>query len=419
MLVHGPVLPIDVPHGLDIQDVDSDDIIPVDLLAPEEAPPAPPDVPAVTEREPEPAAPAATHAQASSHPDAGVVDAASDGSSDAEPDGPRDAAPFPVDAADLDGAAPALDGGHGGDVPDGGDPESLVRATLDAPPAVELTVNAEAIRAHPVGAHLGYLLRGIPQWDEFMSGTDIDPVRDTDWVVVSGGSLRNTANDSVIIHYSAPDRVVDQAIRIVTRKYDRGGPFDAGVPGVKASLAHADRAERVFVRARPNLVAIVPPAKAHQSALMLRSARVEAHLRPGEAVRLRIIEPRHVLPDLPAAITVVRLRVLSAPEGGAEVLVEGDTKDAEVAAATAVELRHFVRRHDDMLVSMLTHGLLDDVEVSSEGATVKARILATRDQIETIAALVGNFLGVQPPGAAGAGSSLRPPRTPSQPDRPR
>jgi len=95
---------------------------------------------------------------------------------------------------------------------------------------------------------------------------------------------------------------------------------DAGVPGVKASLAHADRAERVFVRARPNVLAIVPPAKAHQSALMLRSARVDAHLRPGEALRLRIIEPRHVLPDLPEAITVVRLRVLNAPEGGAEVL---------------------------------------------------------------------------------------------------
>jgi hypothetical protein len=291
---------------------------------------------------------------------------------------------------------------------------------LDAPPAVELTVNAEAIREHPVGAHLGYLIRGIPQWDEFMSGTDIDPVRDADWVVVSGPSLRNTANDSVIVHYSAPDRAVDQAIRIVTAKYDHGGPFDAGVPGVKASLAHADRAERVFVRARSKVLAVVPPKKAHQVALMLMSARVEAHLRPGEAVRLRIIEPRHVLPDLPEAITVVRLRVLSAPEGGAEVLIEGDTKDAESATQAAVELRRFIRSHNDMLVSMVTHGLLDGVEVSSEGSTVKARVLATQDQIEAVASLVGSFLGVEPPGAAGAGPSSASPRsTTSQPGRPR
>jgi hypothetical protein len=253
-----------------------------------------------------------------------------------------------------------------------------------------------------------------------MSGTDIDPVRDTDWVIVSGPSLRNTANDSVIVHYSAPDRVVDQAVRIVTAKYDRGGPFDAGVPGVKASLAHADRAERVFVRARSRVLAVVPPKKAHQAALMLMTARIDAHLRPGEAVRLRIIEPRHVLPDLPEDITVVRMRVLTAPDGGAEVLIEGDTKDAESAAQTAVQLRRFVRSRNDMLVSMVTHGLLDNIEVSSEGSTVKARVVATQDQIEAVASLVGSFLGVEPPSAAGAGSSSPPPRsTTSQPGRPR
>ena len=78
------------------------------------------------------------------------------------------------------------------------DPEAIVGAAgaIQADVIlVMLVVNAEVIRQNPVGAQMGYLLRGIPQWNEFMSGTDIDPVRDADWVIVSGPSLINTAKD--------------------------------------------------------------------------------------------------------------------------------------------------------------------------------------------------------------------------------
>jgi hypothetical protein len=83
---------------------------------------------------------------------------------------------------------------------------------------VMLLVNAEVIRKNPVGAGLGPFLREIPPWDEFMSGTDIDPVRDTDWFIISGPSLVHTERDVVLIHYSAPDTVVDGALDSVRRK---------------------------------------------------------------------------------------------------------------------------------------------------------------------------------------------------------
>jgi len=324
-------------------------------------------------------------------------DGASDAMADASPaDAGAEGGPGDGGAADDAAAVAMMDAG----------PNAIVGAAIQADVnLVTLVVNAEVIRLHPVGARMGYLLRAIPQWDEFMSGTDIDPVRDADWVQVAGPSLINTARDVVLIHYSVADAVVDHAVSIVSHKYDRGGPFDAGVPGVKASLAHADRAERVLLRAQPHVLAVVPPSIAEKSARQLVAARLPAHNHPGEAVYLRLVNPHHPMPELPETITEMRLRVVPRSDLGVDVFIEGDTKDASTAADAATELRRIVRRHDDALTSMLTHGLFDRVDVTTEGPLVKAHIPVTLDQIETVTALVSSFLGVEPPSSAPSGAA--------------
>jgi hypothetical protein len=256
---------------------------------------------------------------------------------------------------------------------------------------------------------MGYLLRGIPQWEEFMSGTDIDPIRDTDWVQIYGSSLVNTARDVVLIHYSASDAVVDRAIAVVSRKYDRGGRFDAGVPGVKATLVHADRAERVIIRAQPHVLAVVPPSYAAKNARVLVSSHFALPNHPGEAVWVRVVNPHHPFPDVPESITEARLKVVPRADLGADVFIDGDTKDATDAADAAEAVRRIVRRQNSIVVSMMTHGLFDHVEISSEGPMVKVHILVTLDQIETLTALVGGFLGVQPELGAPVPSAGPPP----------
>jgi hypothetical protein len=280
------------------------------------------------------------------------------------------------------------------------DPEAIVGAAGAVQADVVLVmllVNTEVIRKSPVGATLGLLLRGIPQWDDFMSGTDIDPVRDTDWLMISGPSLVHSERDVVLIHYSASDAVVDRAIAIVSRKYARGGPIDAGVPGVRAVLTHADRAERVMLRPGPHVLAVVPPSVANKVARQLSLSRVPTHVRPGEAMYLRLVNPNHPFPEIPAAITEARVRIVPRADEGADVFVDGETKDPGSADQAAEELARVVRRHNDMLTSLLTHGLLDDVEVKAEGSVAKVHLTATRDQIETVLTLVGGFLGVDMP----------------------
>jgi hypothetical protein len=389
-LSHYAVVPFELPKGFEVNDVEGEAAIPIDVLSADEPPPPPPEppptpMPAPGKSDDEKAKDLAAAAAAQGRADAGaIVDAGA----------PRDAASLDaamVDASSEGGASDAAVA-----TSDAG-PNAIVGEQIQADVnLVVLVVNAEVIRQHPVGAKMGYLLRGIPQWDEFMSGTDIDPVRDADWVQIAGPSLINTARDVVLIHYSVSDAVVDRAVDVVMRKYDRGGPFDAGVPGVKATLAHADRSERVLLRAQPHVLAVVPPSIAEKSARQLHDARLPAHNHPGEAVYLKLVNPHHPMPEVPEAITEMRLRVVPRPDFGADVFVEGDTKDATSAAEAADGLRRLVRRHNDAFTAMLTHGLFDHVETTSEGPLVKSHLVVTLDQIQTLTALVSSFLGVQP-----------------------
>jgi len=395
LIAHYLLFPIDLPHGFQVNDVEGEAVIPVDVLAAEEPPPPPPEIPAPPPSAPdntdeekarEVAAAAAARADAGATRDASAVQDAGQEDAAASDGAPHDAA---ADGAASDAAVAVAQADAGANAIVG--EELLTDKNL-----VTVVVNAEVIRQHPVGARMGFLLRGIPQWDEFMSGTDIDPIRDTDWVQIMGPSLINTARDVVLVHYSAPDAVVDHAVAVVSRKYDRGGRFDVGIPGVKATLAHADRAERVILRPQPHVLAVVPPADAKRDARQLVAARLRAQNHPGEAVYMKLVNPHHPIPEVPETITESRLRVVPRPDLGVDVFVEGDTKDAGEAAEAADSVRRVVRRHNDPITAMLTHGLFDNVEVRAEGAHVKAHTVVTLDQIETLTALVAAFLGVQP-----------------------
>jgi hypothetical protein len=406
-LAHCSLVPFEMPRGFEIKEVEGEAAIPVDLFRQEDTPPLPP--PAPPESRPDDTKPddtkakegtaRATRVDAGPPRDAGGRDASAvDGSGDAAPDGEALGLALDGALAVTDASGPPRD------------PEAIVGAigAIQADVVlVMLVVNAEVIRTNVAGARMGYLLRGIPQWDEFMSGTDIDPVRDTDWVIISGPSLVNTARDVVLIHYSVPDAVVERAIHIVSRRYDRGGPIDAGVRGVKASLAHADRAERVLLRAQPHLVAVVPPGIADKVARQLVTGRVQARLEPDEALYLRLVNPHHPFPEIPEAITELRMRVVARADQGADVFVDGDTKDPDTATRAAAELARVVRSHNDALTSILTHGLFDHTEVGADGNRVTLHLTATLDHVETLMTLVGGFLGVQAGGSTAQPATSR------------
>ncbi|MGH7283851.1 MAG: hypothetical protein ACRELY_20185 [Polyangiaceae bacterium] len=294
--------------------------------------------------------------------------------------------------------AMAGDAGNGENGPR--DPNALLGSAGNiqaSPPLVQLLVNFSVIRQSPVGAQMGPLMSAIPQWDDFIAGTGVDAVRDTDWIYIVGASLLTTDRDAIFIHYSTSDKLVDHAVDVVAHKYDRGGPFDAGVRGVKASLGHADRAQRVFLRAQPHLLLVVPPDYAHTAAVILtKGGKLSPHIPPNEAMRLTLANPSHPMPWLlTTSMSELRLWIIPrAADSGADVYAEGDCADASGAQENAAKAAKYIQDQNSLGVRMITNGLLNNVDIHVDGTTVKGHLSASHEQLQNILGLVAGQLGV-------------------------
>lgn len=402
--LHGSValraLLSDVP-AVEFKDVDGELTIPVDLIG--EAPPPPPDEPPPPPAPP-PAQPDDEAPGVKNKPDAAPPIAKADAAApDAgEGDARAHAEPPPLSKRDAGGSSDAgvSDGGVASadaSAPAGSgprDPGSIigVPGLISAGTVnVSLIVNVAVIRTHPVGARIGPLLYGIPQWNDFLKGTEatIDPIRDTDWILIYGPSLINTDRDAVIVRYSIGDDVVDKAVESIVKRYDRGSAFDAGVPGVKASIGHADNAERVFLRGQPHVLTIVPKDKAHDFAKLMKRALIQPKVRHGEALRLIVKEPSRqvAIPGLKFGASLKEIRLWVVPrtsDGGADVYVEGDCTDAEAATENAAALTDVIRRSNNVVVRIATRGLLNDLKVEANGSRIELHVDASAEQLEVL-----------------------------------
>lgn len=412
LVVHGVLSPWNVlppTSDIELKDPAGELAIPVDLLG-EEAPPPPPP-------EPAPPAPAETAAK---DPEAAAAK--------------LDAGARPHDAgapAVTDGGAPIRDAGPSdGGKPDGGglvaladagaasgnggpsSPEAMfgmAKAVNAGTQNIVLGLNVAVIRKHPVGSRMGPLLQAIPQWKEFTKGAPapVDPIRDTDWILIYGPSLIHTDRDAVLVHYNVSDDTVDATMEAVASGYTKGGPFDTGVPGVKAARGFADNAERVFIRPQSKLLVIVPPSHAKEAAATYHK-QVPRGPSAKEAMRLVVHNPANqiAIPGLKfnKSLTELRHWIIPRSDGGADVFVEGDCTDEQAASDSADALNELLKRQNSLGVKFATRGLLNKAQVVPDGSKIKMHLEVTQEQLEAILQLVAATLNanVAPPTTPGA-----------------
>lgn len=432
VVFHGAVTPWNIlppSSGLEMKDPDGELTIPVDLLgeeAPPEEKPAPPEEKA-TPAEDDPNGLKAKKDASAPKPDAAVPDAeatavldaglmpnehdggpsstASDGGALTDAAASDAAGEAGLVASATDASAPASGSGPRDPGAMIGMPGLISAGTVN----VSLLVNVAVIRQNPVGARMGPLLNGIPQWADFMKGsqTAVDPIRDTDWIYIYGPSLIHTDRDAVIVHYSISDTVVDSAVDAIASRYDKGGAFDAGVPGVKASLGHADNAERVFIRGQPHSLLIVPKDSAAAFAKVTKRTPISPRVRPGEAVHLTVKDPwkQISIPGLKFSNSLKELElwVVPKPDGSADVFVDGACTDEAAAADVADALTDLVKKQNAMGVRIVTRGLLNNAKFTADGTHVKSQLNASPEQLEALLQGVAAVMGVQvaPAGSGG------------------
>jgi hypothetical protein len=425
VLIHYMVAPWSLlpKHALEFHDVDGTLTIPIDILNEGSPPPPPPPIepPAPKVEPPDPEG--MRHRDAGPPPrlDGGESDASDARQKDAERDGgidaPSDAEPSVLDEAGVatteDAAAPS------GNARDAVGMIGVAGSVQAGPQNVVLTVNLSVIRTHPEGKRMGPLISAVPQWDDFIVGTGIEPLRDIDWISINGPALLHTEKDVIMVHYSVTDAAVDKALVVLSKKSGHGGPFDVGVPGVRAVRGYADRAERVFLRPQSHVLAVVPASYAKTAAQILSKAAVPRQLkRPAEAMRLTLVHPHGPMPGIPESVTELRLWIVPRNEdGGADVYGEGDTATPDACEAASAVLGRLIQDQNSFGVQLLTRGLLNHVEIRPDGSTVRLHLSATREQIQVVLAFVGGQLGV--PLAPEPGASEGSPKPPAPLSTPR
>jgi hypothetical protein len=272
---------------------------------------------------------------------------------------------------------------------------------------VTVAINTEAIRKNSIGKRAGPLLQGLNQWHDFLQGTSIDPVRDADWVMIYGPSLRDTTKAIIVIRYSLPDAQMDAACDFMARRYAKGGQVDAGIAGMKAWLAYADKGERLLVRPQSHTLVILPSRKSisveKEKQLLKKISQTvyPARLKnANEAVRVIVKVPHKAIREIPQGLSEARLRVIPGAQDSATIYVEGDCGDEAACANARRELEATLgdlgaKASLLSLVAKVPAGVskvLDGAELSHDPKHLRMQVALTRDDLQGLLTFMTGFL---------------------------
>ena len=262
-------------------------------------------------------------------------------------------------------------------------PAPLASVAASPPPAegiVVLFVDTARLRAHPRAARLGPLLAtlpGLPSLAKRVPG--FDPIRDADWIVVTGPDLGVLgARGTALVHLAGDEAKASRTFGPVSKLDPAHPPLgpvrvrarDVLVPGPTALAADVARFER-------------PPAEASGAGMWLS---IEG-LVPG--VRTPLFADARAI--------VVRVDGV-APADAAAARAEVRFDDEAAAGAFVVRAREEVaRQQKQVFVRLALRGLLDGVTVEPLGRLGVAKVHARPEHLDAVMNLVEAMAGLPPP----------------------
>jgi hypothetical protein len=239
------------------------------------------------------------------------------------------------------------------------------------------TVNFVEARKHPSSGRADAAIRGAPAWRAFPT---IDPIADIDWMTQH--------EDDMLVFHNAPDAKIDAAIAQIAR------PTVVQAPNVKAWRGIVNGADIVFLRAQSHYVRIAPARHLDQA---LREITAGPPASPAfhanEAVRLKILHPAGSY-SVPVDISEARIWIDSVvADASADIYGEADCPSPAAAAADAVAIAEEIKRNNSLGVRVLTAGLLNKVDITTDGNKVKMHVHATQQQIDSVVPLAARYFG--------------------------
>jgi hypothetical protein len=384
--------------------------IPLDLFEDDDAPSG---KPAETPEAKEPAAVAEPEAALPAEPEPVVV----------KPKKPKElpdaGAPEPVDAGAPDasktsdaGAADAADAAPPGDAgPERkpgegiGSPVAGIgdKRVVDPNAHVQVLIQMNRVRQHPLGNRVGPLLRNVYQWRDFFGPTQIDPVRDLDRMLIVGSQLRDSSGVVAILEFNVPQERVRSAVDLLVTRDPQGTWLDGGVP---AAQARADRGDRVFVMPAPKLLVVAPPSVLEAAKKFKKLPR---ELKGDEIAIVHLDTPANAFIGLPVvipkSIRSADVRLSPRADGGViiDILAHDETEplarsDAQaltqaLTAATSLNLGLF----GSVLFGSSQKKFIEKGTFEADGTDIRGEIVLSRDQVVTVLELASGFLTSRSP----------------------
>jgi hypothetical protein len=274
---------------------------------------------------------------------------------------------------------------------------------VDSNAKVHLLLATNKIRQHPLAPRLGRLVQNLPQWSSFFAAAGVDPVADLDLLLLTSSSFRRTADAVVVLRHRLGGERMRQAVEVLAARPPKGRWLDGTPP---AALAHADRAERLFVLSSSDVLVVAPP---HLERAVRGAGVISLGRRAGEEAAVVLVkDPATTLGTLPLALPeslkMVRLAVEARPEGGALVSLIAEDGSPALAESHAQDLTVAVNALTNpslgklgALLGVRTLSFLDPIRLRAEGPTIKGTAPVTAGQLERLLAIVESMVGISPP----------------------
>jgi len=208
-------------------------------------------------------------------------------------------------------------------------------------PNVQVLFNGTRLRGNTAGAQLGGVLTALPDWKSFFDGTKIDPVRDTDHLLIAGPQFRQSRDVVVWMQYRVPESEMREAIDTLVKR-TKGGKWLEGT-AVPAAIAKAHGNKRIFALIPGKKLLVILPLKAKDQLAKVKSVRpFNATSKAGIVIALTT--PRNAfagyedIVDVPASFKWMRMIVTPLSSGGADVTLEIGDASPEKARENAPTL---------------------------------------------------------------------------------
>jgi hypothetical protein len=256
----------------------------------------------------------------------------------------------------------------------------LARAIVGA--KVVTLAYVDRVRGHRLAEKIAALddVRGA------LEGTGLDPIRDVDRACIASTGIHRDDRAVVVAQHKLTDAQLRSALDVlIARSSPPGAWIDVGVPAAKVTVrGHT----RVVALVEPGFVAVVPEALAQEAKRFIGTGGFPDP-KGQEATVSWVEDPSQTLraehaPNIPSTVRAARIETRLTPDGGADVLVEGQSTDDAQAASDAAALTAEVERATSIKISFVRVRLFKPVPFRAEGSLVKAEVHLTSDEIDML-----------------------------------